>query len=143
MKKWMIFVSGVVSGILVTFLFAVLYTSSRSDTTNMLPQDETEKAENKDIEIFDETGEVIEEPSVKVFQVLAKDAALVNGYNKEIDDYLGMVYLLVNKDGQYYYDDQIVKTSKEKVFKQVGIYRYQTKNDFVKTVPVIELMDKE
>lgn len=142
MKKWMIFVGGVVTGIVVTLLFAVLYTSSQADSSETLPEEETEQTEDNDFKFFDEPGEVINEPSVKVFQVLAKDAALVNGYNKEIDEYLGMVYLLVNKDNQYYYDDQIVKAPKGKVFRQVGIYRYPTKNDNVKTVPVILLMNK-
>ena len=142
MKKWMIFVGGVITGIVVTLLFVALYTSNQSDSSETLPEEETEQAEDNDFKFFDEPGDVIDEPSVKVFQVLAKDAALVNGYNKEIDEYLGMVYLLVNRDDQYYYDDQIVKAPKGKVFRQVGIYRYPTKNDFMKTVPVIHLMNK-
>ena len=143
MKKWMIFVGGVFTGIVITILFAVLYTSKQSDSTTMLPNDKTEQAEDNGIKIFDEVGDVIDEPSVKVFQVIANDAALVNGYNKEIDDYMGTVYLLVNKDGQYFYDDQIVKASEGKVFRQLGVYRYPTKDNFMKTVPVIHLMNKK
>ena len=141
-KKWMIFVGGVVTGIVVTLLFVALYTSNQSDSSETLPEEETEQAEDNDFKFFDEPGEMINEPSVKVFQVLGKDAALVRGYDKELDRYFGMVYLLVNKDDQYYYDDQIVKAPKGKVFRQIGVYRYPTKDDIMKTVPVILLMDK-
>ena len=43
---------------------------------------------------------------------------------------------------EYYYDDQIIKTTKTKCFKQVGIYKYNTRAGIEKTVPIVKLMDK-
>ncbi|MBQ3990668.1 MAG: hypothetical protein II630_07470 [Bacteroidales bacterium] len=53
-----------------------------------------------------------------------------------------MVYLLTNKDGKYYYDDEVVRVPEGKVARQVGIYRYQTESKFEKTVPIIQIMSK-
>ena len=56
--------------------------------------------------------------------------------------YNGAVYLLVNEDGKYYYDDEIIEVPDGKVVRQVGIYKYSTKNDFEKTVPIVQIMNK-
>ena len=93
--------------------------------------------------MFDAPGDVVEDNNFKVFQVIADDAALVNAQSEEdLDLYLGKVYLVVNNEGKYYYDEQIIKAPQGKVFRQVGICRYPTRNDMVKTVPIIMLMDK-
>jgi hypothetical protein len=88
-------------------------------------------------------GDVIEVKAFKVFQVLGEDAALVNGAtHEEYDIYSGAVYLLTNEDGKYYYDDEVVKVPEGKVARQVGIYQYQTKSNFGKTVPIIQIMNE-
>lgn len=48
--------------------------------------------------------------------------------------YTGTVYLLIN--------EEIIRMPDGKVVRQVGIYKYPTKSDFIKTVPIIEIMDK-
>lgn len=78
---------------------------------------------------------------MEVFQVIANDAALVKCADKD-GDLFGPVCLIVNSEGKYYYDDQKIKIPKDKVARQVGIYRYPTKNETLKTVPIIEIMDK-
>ena len=129
MKKWLIFGGGIMTGVVLTFLLAFLF-SNRSDS-------------NDGITWFEKPGDEIEVKSFKVFQVLSKDAALVNGAtHEEYDIYSGAVYLLTNEDGKYYYDDEVVKVPAGKVAKQVGIYQYQTKSEFEKTVPIIQIMDK-
>lgn len=132
MKKWLIFGGGVVTGIILTFLFAFIYSSSRSDGSDGPT-------------MFDKPGDVIEVNSFKVFQVIGKNAALVNGQTHEdlqLEIYTGPVFLLRNDDGKYYYDDEIIKVPEGKVVRQVGIYRYQTKAEFDKTVPIIQIMDE-
>jgi hypothetical protein len=47
----------------------------------------------------------------------------------------------MNNEGKYYYDDQMVKVPEGKVLRQVGVYQYPTRQDIVKTVPVIMIMD--
>lgn len=123
MKKWGLFLGGVVTGIVLTFLFAYFYTYSG----DKVPHGVTN---------FEHVGDVIDEPSVEVFQVIGENAALVKGFDGSF--YFGPVYLLRNYDGKYYYDDEIVKKPKGKEFRQTGIYRYETKSGY-KTVPIIEL----
>ncbi|MBO5630072.1 MAG: hypothetical protein J5965_13485, partial [Aeriscardovia sp.] len=61
--------------------------------------------------------------------------------HEEYDIYSGAVYLMTNEEGKYYYDDEVVRVPDGKVVRQVGIYQYQTKAEFEKTVPIIQIMD--
>lgn len=134
MKKWLIFGGGVLTGVVLTYLFAFIFFAGRSDSDDGTTW-------------FEKPGDVIEVKAFEVFQVLGEDAALVNGQSREdldigIDVYTGAVYLLTNKDGKYYYDDEVVRVPEGKVARQVGIYRYQTESKFEKTVPIIQIMSK-
>ena len=132
MKKWLIFGCGVLTGVVLTFLFAFIFYASRSggdDGTTW----------------FEKPGDVIDVDAFEVFQVLAEDAALVNGKSRDfpsMEVFTGAVYLLTNEEGKYYYDDEVVRVPEGKVVRQVGIYRYQTKSEFGKTVPIIQIMSK-
>jgi hypothetical protein len=132
MKKWLIFGSGVLTGIVLTFVFAFIFSASRSEGDD-------------DVTWFENPGDVIDVDAFEVFQVIGNDAALVHGKSREyssMEVFSGGVYLLTNEDGKYYYDDEVVRVSDGKVAKQVGIYHYQTKSDFGKTVPIIQIMNK-
>ena len=136
MKKWLVYVLGVLTGIILTIGFAfILYHAS--NTTGSI----NEPANSDGISRFEEPGDVMETRSVEVFQVIANDAALVKCADKD-GFYFGPICLIVNSEGKYYYDDQKIKIPKDKVARQVGIYRYPTKNETLKTVPIIEIMDK-
>ena len=52
-----------------------------------------------------------------------------------------LLVLLVNEEGAYYYDNQVVDIPQGKCMRQVGVYRYTTKSEMEKTVPVVKLMD--
>jgi hypothetical protein len=140
MKKWLIFLSGTVTGIVLTILLAVVVNSLREGKEENVDSSElVEKPTLKDdIKLFDEPGDIIKENSLKVFQVLTDHTALV----RNINSYIGTVYLITNKDNKYYYDTQEIDIPKNKVIRQIGIYRYPTQNDIIKTVPIIMIMDK-
>lgn len=130
MKKWLIFGGGVLTGVVLTFVFAFIFSASRSES-------------NDGTIWFEKPGDVIDVKGFQVFQVIGENAALVNGQAREgLEIFTGPVYLLTNEDGKYYYDDEIVKVSEGKVARQVGIYQYQTKSNFGKTVPIIQIMNK-
>ncbi len=129
MKKWLIFGGGVLTGIVLTLLFAFFFSSNSSNSGGGATW-------------FEKPADMIEVKSFKVFQVLGEDAALVNGKSDDDDLYLGAVYLLTNEDGKYYYDDEVINVPDGKVVRQIGIYKYQTKTDFEKTVPIIQIMSK-
>ena len=140
MKKWLIYIAGIVTGIVLTLLFAVIVTSVNENKEEGSDSKESVEVpeEYDDIKLFDEPGEIIEENSLKVFQVLTDHTALVRNPNS----YIGTVYLITNRDKKYYYDTQQIEIPKGKVIRQVGIYRYPNKNDDIKTVPIIMIMDK-
>ena len=140
MKKWLIFLYGTVTGIVLTILLAVVVNSLREGKEEKVDSSElVEKPTLKeDIKLFDEPGDIIEENSLKVFQVLTDHTALV----RNINSYIGTVYLITNKDNKYYYDTQEIDIPKNKVIRQIGICRYPNQNDIIKTVPIIMIMDK-
>lgn len=128
MKKWLIFGGGVLTGVIFTFVILFVLAKGKS---------------NEDFKLFEKPGEIVNVTSFKVFQVLDDDVALVNGAtNEEYDIYMGAVYLLINDEGKYYTDDEIIKVPNGKVVRKVGVYHYQTKSELDKTVSVIEIMDK-
>ena len=121
MKKFLIFVLGVITGVVLTFLFSYYVGTSSND----------------DVTWFESPGDVIQEKTFEVFQVLDESSALVNGRSN-----YGVVYLLVNEDGKFYYDDEIINVPNNKVVRQVGIYRYETNRSTIKTVPIIQIFNK-
>ena len=137
MKKWLVFVLGVVTGFFLAIAIAFILNMKATNSTESINESEN----NDGITYFKEPGDIIETKSVEVFQVLAEDAALVRCEN-ERGFYHGPICLIVNDEGKYYYDDQIIKIPEGKVARQVGIYQYPTRNEDVKTVPIIEILDK-
>lgn len=137
MKKWLIFICGVLTGIALTFVVAFMFTVNRSESSES----------NNGMTWFDKPGDVIEAKTFKVFQVLSENAALVNEQSDidlemDMKTFTGALYLLTNEDGKYYYDDEIIKVPEGKVARIVGIFQYQTNSDFGKTVPIIRIMNK-
>ncbi len=94
-----------------------------------------------------ENGDIIEEKSFKVFQVLENNVALVEGksdVDKKIsyDLYTGLTYLLIGKEGTTFYDEQIVKVPQGSVVRMNGTFQYTTNGGMDKTVPRIMIMHK-
>ena len=127
MKKWLIFLGGVVTGVLLTFLFAFMFSS----------QKETSLKEDSGLTIFEQPGDVITEKSFEVIQALEQGAALADGEKEYMT-----TFLLVNDEGKYYYDHEIVKVPSGKVARQVGIFKYTSGGGLDRTVPVVKFMDK-
>lgn len=141
MKKWVVFLLGVLTGVIFMFAIAFILNSSNSSVTNDTELVEAENEVNG-VTLFKEPGEIIEDRDFEVFQVIAKNAALVMGKSVDSDLYLGTIYMLMNDEEKYYYDEEKIKVPKEKVVRQMGIYQYHTKDDIIKTVPIICIMDK-
>lgn len=142
MKNWGIFLGGVGTGIVLTivvlFLIGTYY-------INATPAGEENRNPNElaiGITDFEQIGDVIDEGSVMVFQVIDSNTALVFGEGhknyKGEPYYHGPTYLIRNNEGKYYYDKEIIKRPSGKKFRQTGIYRYYYGAE-IKTVPIIEL----
>ena len=143
MKKGLVFVLGMIVGALLTFI--VLYRlgngPAEGGASGNAPYGDS------GITLFSEPGDIMSLKSFKIFQVLPNGTALAHSTDKANVRYPNLEYgdpvvFFLPEDGVTYYDDLIVKVSSGKVVRQVGTYRYETKNEFVKTVPIVRILDK-
>jgi len=138
MKKIWVYLLGVLTGIVITivalFIIGLAINSNAEGNTTISTLAGTT--------FFEESGDVIEPSSIQVFQALSSGYALANckGDSKS-DIYLDQTVLLYDAEGTPFYDDQIVNAPKGKCFRQVGIYKYESKMGR-KTVPIVMLLDK-
>ena len=139
MKEVLIFILGVFAGLL-SFSF---WTDSQGEGINFFDKPsksrfgELKQKLGEGINFFDKPSKIFDFNEVKVFQSLNcgkhNNAALVHPSSAFSDE--DLVLLLVNEDGQMYYDEQVIKSKKG--FRQVGVYTYKTKVEYFKTVPVV------
>ncbi|MDM8209210.1 MULTISPECIES: hypothetical protein [Bacteroidaceae] len=54
---------------------------------------------------------------------------------------IGMVVLFLANKGISYYDDQKINVPIGKRVMQIGTYKYMTRSEMEKTVPIVEIMD--
>jgi len=133
MKKFLIFIGGFAAGILATILVAFLITVANKPYDDGL----------LGLTIFPEAGECITtDGEIEVFQVIETNVALAKtvkygnyGTRKYSDE---IVVLLIDYDGKTFYDEQKIKIPANKCVRQIGTYRYTTRQDrFEKTVPAV------
>lgn len=130
MKKFWIYFAGIITGFIATVLVSLIIANPSNDGVTMFP----------------EVGNCINVNQFEVFQVLDSGAALANGRElKTESDFIlsnnDIVVLLVNDEGKYYYDDELIDVSDERCVKQIGIYKYSTKMGTHKTVPIVKIFD--
>lgn len=137
MKNGLVFLLGFISGIIFTFVM-MLYVAKQS-------VDEVVEKVDNGMTFFEQPGDCVSTNQFEVMQVLDDNYALA--YEQKYEEYLGymrtdLLVLVTNDEGIYYYDEQTIKVPKGKCMRQVGIYKYQTKLEDWKTVPIVKLMDK-
>lgn len=151
MKKAIDFILGLITGIILTVVVLFVIGKSASHTENGETLSVTMNKgmslyKDPGISLFDEPGGEMPLRSFKVFQVLPNGTALAQSSEKikvEYEfQYGDPVVLFLPTENSSFYDDQVIKLPSNKVTKQIGTYRYETKNEFVKTVPVVEFLDK-
>ena len=133
MKKIWVFLLGVLSGVVLMLIIGFVINLTKTS----------------DVSFFDKPGEIITVQrltgeteavqSFEVFQALESGRALASGG----DFFQEIVVLLWNDEGMPYYDNQIVTAPKGKCFRQVGIYKYESTDKMIRTVPIVTMMDGE
>lgn len=121
MKKGVVFLLGFLAGIVFTFVVAIIVAKVYNASDN-------------GITMFEQPGKNVSEENFVVIQVIDGNYALAY-------DYDGLVALVMNDDGEYYYDNQTIYVPRGKCMRQVGLYKYQTKTEDWKTVPIVKIMD--
>ena len=123
-KSILIYVGGIFTGIIIMCVLSLCVAKHNADGG---------------LVIFEQPGQKFELTELKIIQVLNNESALATG--NDLSNY-GTVFLLLPKDGVSYYDDQKITVPSGKFARQIGTYRYISKNDVEKTVPVIDFYDK-
>jgi hypothetical protein len=137
MKKWVVFLLGLISGVVLTLVTMVILAMGANTNAN-----------NNRVTLFDKPGECLNAKAFEVMQVVDNNHALAHEveWNDVLETYMqtgsGLLVLVTNDNGEYYYDDQIIEVPQGMCMRQVGIYRYQTRMDMEKTVPIVKLMNK-
>lgn len=137
MKKWVVFLLGMIAGGVLTFVVMLVLAIGANTNAN-----------NNGVTLFDQPGECLNAKAFKVMQVVDNSHALAHEveWNELLERYvqtgLGLLVLVTNDNSEYYYDDQIIEVPQGMCMRQVGIYRYQTRMDMEKTVPIVKLMSK-
>lgn len=122
------YIGGIVTGIVLVFAFGYCVAMSyvNSDGTNA-------------IEMYEEPTQTIDIRNFVVIQVLSDGSALASA--EELGNF-GLIVLFKANDGDTYYDKQQIAIPSGKCLKQVGTYRYVSRQEENKTVPVVEVFDK-
>ena len=142
MKKGLVFVLGMIVGALLTVIVFYRLGNSYSEGGSSISAPYGDSG----ISLFPEPGDEMALKSFKVFQVLPNGPALAYSSNKAnvqySFEYSDPIVFLLPDNSSSYYDDQIIKVPVGKKARQVGTYRYETKNEFVKTVPIVQILDQ-
>lgn len=123
MKKWLIYVLGIITGVILTFAFA--FCVNLSNNSGIIG-----------LEMFEDPGDYMEYSQFKVFQVVESGCALANA-----DDSFGAIVFIIPNENQQFYDDQKIVLKNDQYAQHVGTYKYSTKSGIEKTVPAVRIID--
>lgn len=123
MKKWIIYVLGVITGIILTFVFA--FCVNLSNNSGIIG-----------LEMLEEPGDYMEYSQFEVFQVVESGCALAYA-----DESFGSIVFIIPNESQQFYDDQKIVLKNDQCAQHVGTYKYSTKMEIEKTVPAIRIVD--
>lgn len=126
-KKVLIFIAGVVTGIILMFLLGMAVSKRNSG--------------NNGITLFDTAGDCVGAGSFEVIQVLGSGDALATEQDSSGIG-IGVTVLFLNDGNNAYYDDQIINIPSGKCARQIGVFRYENMDGMNKTVPVVKICDK-
>ena len=116
---------GVITGLVLTFVLAFMVTYQR----NSMPFN--------DIVMFEKPQQEIKVTSFKVMQVLPNGNALASVEDR---DNFGMIVLFLAEEGTSFYDKQKIDVPSGKKVMQIGTYKYVTRKDIEKTVPIVNIL---
>lgn len=127
-KSVLIYIGGIVTGIILTFVILLFVAKSNSDNPS-----------NDNMIIFEQPQQKIDAKSFEVLQVLPYGNALAT---VESNENFGMIVMLLANKNATYYDNQKIEVSTGKCARQIGTYRYMTRNNIEKTVPIIDIVNE-
>ena len=131
MSKGVAYFLGILTGVVLTIGASIIIAKSQGEDPS-----------SNGISMFEKRGQAMTEGSFKIFQTLDDKHALASGVsNEEYGWYMGITVMIIGNENDHFYDDQIIKKTSGKKFYQVGTYKYQTKSEDFKTVPIVALLN--
>lgn len=124
MRTWIFYLLGVISGIILTFVFSFCVNMSKSSGIVGL-------------EMFEEPGDYMEYSQFEVFQVIGDGYALADAR----DSYDAATVLIEPNEQLQFYDDQKIVLGDDQCAQHVGTYKYRSGIGMKKTVPVVRIVD--
>ena len=125
MKKMSIFIGGLITGIILTIGVSLFFAGNNSTSDN--PQ------------FFEAPGECVTKNNLEIFQVLDNEYALAKEITGDFSS--SLIVLIFSPEEKSFYDEQKIIIPKGKCARQIGVYRYKTKLEIEKTVPVVQIME--
>lgn len=125
MKKWLIYILGIITGVILTFAFALYYQLSNN-------------ADIIGLELFEEPGEDMKFSRLEIIQVIEPGYALANTYGP-----FGTIVFIIPDENQHFYDNQEIVLKKNQRIQRLGTYKYNTKMGVEKTVPAVRIIDED
>lgn len=127
MKNLLIFISGMITMLVLVVLFGVIVNLSNNDGYPGLT-------------IFENEGKCINAKQLQIMQTLEPNMALAHAKAQPnvIYDPNEILVLLLGDEKTNYYDDQKIDIPKGMCAKQVGTYQYEAKAG-MKTVPAVTI----
>ena len=123
MKKWLIYVLGIITGIILTFAFA--FCVNLSNNSGIIG-----------LEMFEGPGDYMEYTQFEIFQVVESGYALAHA-----DESFGTIVLIISDEKQQFYDEQKIVLKNDQRAQRVGTYKYSNKIGIKKTVPAVKIID--
>lgn len=132
------YAGGVVSGIVLTIAIAFCLAALNRSRENGANGEEG-------VQLFESPRQVVNAESFRVIQVTPSGNALAvytELSSREGCPEYGTVVLFLADEKTSYYDDKVIPLPKGKCFRQMGTYRYTTRENVEKTVPVLGIYDE-
>ena len=123
LKFILTFIGGFVAGIVFVYLVGVAMS----------------KSQNEDTVFFEQPRQVISISEFKVIQVQSDGSALAIADDIE---HIGTVVAFPKRDGSSFYDNQKIVIPNGKCVRQIGIFKYMTRQEIEKTVPIVQVFSK-
>lgn len=121
------FVLGMITGAILLLFVAMVISRGSSNNDGLV--------------LLDKPGDYVSTNPFKVFPVLDSGDALATEGNGSL--YLGITVLFYSSGNQSFYDDQIIEVASDECVRQVGTFKYITRKDSEKTVPVVRIFKRK
>ena len=126
MKKWLVYVLGIVTGFVLSIIPAITISFFINKSNDLGIEG---------LQMFDEPGENMDYSTFKIINVLESGCALAIA-----DDNIETVALIFPNKGQHFYNNQKIDLLDNQCAQRVGTFKYTTNWGFENSVPAVKII---